>query len=156
MLDKFKAKLRSMCRVTRGDECHWIPAKARIVRVPGTKEIVSLRRAIYASFVGPLFGGEDVVATCEVSGCLRPEHLATEPCSGATSKALDLSGVGKAKKLAALFVVGQSVGTHAEVAAIKRLLSQGLGVGEVAAMLGIPVGRVVAANNRVGRTAVGA
>ena len=143
MLRQFQDKLRAMCRVTRRGDPHWIPVKAEVVRVPVIGEVASLRRAVYAAFVGPIWAGEDVRPVCEVGACVRPDHIVVVPCKGRQSRGLDLSPL----SLAAVRPRAVDPVESPMARRVRELLTSGLGVAQVASRVGVPVKFVVAANN---------
>ena len=155
MLQKFQQKLRSMVRVTRKGDPHWIPTGAEIVRVPVIGEVVTFRRAVYAAFVGKIDGGEDVRATCEVSQCVRPEHTAVGPCRGRMSRPLDLAPLQSLIKEAPpsnlrAMVAGASAVAAQDDAVKLRVMAavdSGMTLSQTSSVLGIPLGVVVALRN---------
>jgi hypothetical protein len=89
MKTAFHKKLISLCRVTRGPDPHWILVGSRTVRVPHTKEVVTAKRAIFASFVAAIPAGMEVETTCGAHLCVRPEHMSLVDF-GRDSRLLDL------------------------------------------------------------------
>lgn len=101
MKTDFHLKLESMCRIQRGGGQHWLLVGAVTVRVPELNgAVASTRRAIYASYIGPVAAGHELVADCGCKACVKPEHQrpvnrgtkAKEISLPETRAALDVSG----------------------------------------------------------------
>lgn len=75
MITPFHKKLQEYCRISHRGDQHWILIGAETVRIPDTGEIVTVKRAIYASFVGDVPENMDVAVVCGVSQCAAPKHL---------------------------------------------------------------------------------
>lgn len=77
MKTDFHKKLESMCKISRRGDQHWIPEGPLLVRVPlKGGEVFTLKRAIYAAFVGKVPAGREPRTTCGLSACCAPTHLA--------------------------------------------------------------------------------
>ena len=105
-----------MCKVTRGagEGNHWLVVGCKTAWAPEICEVVTTKRAIYAAFVGPIPENMDVVSTCDVGGCVRPEHVGLAAARRA-SRALSLP-----ETLATLSRTGE------EFAAVPGLLPKGV------------------------------
>lgn len=69
------------------------PGAAKLVRIPDTGVVVTLKQAIYAAFVGDIPPGHEVFANCGEPGCLRPDHQFLLKKENSTSRGLFASTV---------------------------------------------------------------
>ncbi len=85
-------KLEGYCRIMRRGEKHWFldSGAPKLVHIPELAGPVTVKRALYAAFVGEIGDGEEVVAKCGTRGCVRPDHqkLVGRPSSRARGLSL--------------------------------------------------------------------
>lgn len=67
-------KIKSLCFTSRDGQGHWILKGSRTVWASDVQQVVTTRRAAYAAFRAEIPEGMDVVASCDVKGCIAPDH----------------------------------------------------------------------------------
>jgi hypothetical protein len=78
-VDDLRKKLESCVSKMRRGEKHWLvrpdaPAAIYVPEIPAPSTI-SIRRAIYAAFVGDIPENREVVPRCQHKYCINPEHV---------------------------------------------------------------------------------
>ena len=155
MKTAFHRKLESLCRISHRGDKHWLLVRSSLVRVPSQGGlIVTVKRAVYAAYIGPVLEGQDVVALCGLRMCVSPSHLGLR-ASRRASRALYLPDELEALAKPDVFqppenpsILPSGITLH-KVFLVKYLTKCGNTLAQIRMAVGLPLHEVVKVRNGV-------
>lgn len=153
MKTELHLRLERLCRRLKNEPRHWFLAKCESMWLPEMHEHVSVKRAIYAAFVGDVPAEMEVKAKCDSRHCVNPEHLALVPARNLNNRPLSfpwhLEQLTAPKRFVPPTPKGKlPVGmSHEIVARVKTMLKAGSTLNQVQLAVDLPVREIVLIKN---------